>query len=357
MEVKQQESLLKFNKPFDLSNESSKCSLAVTSQNQDVEQISYCKYCNKELVIGKGMRHKSYCNCKCSQKYRYYSNRDEILRKKKEYDNENKELVREQYREWYVRNKEKKIIQKKAYYNLNKKRYKEYNKKYREKLLEVLKGYDLLRGERGIYYDIEKNPYKLWRKNYCEMCGWDIDTRILDVHHIDGLLKHTDKDNKDNVLTLCRNCHMLIHKFSIQDLIMLNERLKCKKISITKKRCNNCENEFISSSQQKKSCSKKCYMENRRKDPNFIKEITITNKEYYKKHRESISQKCKEYIQRPEVKEHKKEYNKQYHIRNKEKLDKYQKQYNQDNKEHIREYQKRYKKLKQIKEEQEKDET
>lgn len=324
--MKQQDSLLGFQKLPDLSNESSKSSLVVSNSNQEAEQIR-CKYCKKEILNQEGKRHKSYCNNKCSQKYRYYSNRESLLRKKREYDNKNKEVVREQYREWYKRNKEKKIEQKKLYYLNHKEEYKKYNKKHRESLREQLNAYDFVRTDRTIYYRIEKSPYLKWRKNFCELCGFDIDIRVLDVHHIDGLLKNTKKDSENNVLTLCKNCHALVHLLSKDDWINLIENLKGNRIVLSQIKCLECNNKFVPLKMNQEFCTKKCYQQNIKKDPNFIKKLQRKSKEYYDKNRSKILQHQKEHNNKN--KENRKCYNNKYYIENKERLKEYQKIYRQ----------------------------
>lgn len=257
--MEQQETILNFQKPFDLGNGSSKNSPVVPSLSQKAEYGVNCKFCNKEIIISNNKRHRSFCNNKCSSEYYYYSNRESRLRKKREYDIQNRESVREQYREWYKRNKEKKIFQKKVYYLINKDRYKKYNKRVREKFRKELVGYDLFRLERTVYYSIKKNPYLLWRKNYCELCGWDIDSRILDAHHIDSIIKNTERDNPNNILTLCKNCHSLLHTLTIQEVYKLNKQLKNGQITITKLKCRKCNKEFIPINSRQKHCSKECY--------------------------------------------------------------------------------------------------
>lgn len=189
----------------------------------------------------------------------YRKNRLKILKKKKKYDNENRELIRYQYKKWYQRNKEKKIEQTKLYYLNHKEKYREYNKKYRKRLREQLYAYDFARRGRTKYYRIEKSPYLKWRKNFCELCGFDIDIRALDVHHIDSLLKGTEKDNKDNVLTLCKNCHLLVHLLSRNDWTNLIENLKEHKINMSQLECLKCGDIFIPIKMHQKFCSSKCY--------------------------------------------------------------------------------------------------
>lgn len=56
---------------------------------------------------------------------------------------------------------------------------------------------------------VQNKPWKLHKKDHCEMCGPDINYHNvqLHVHHIDG-----SKGNNDisNLMTLCANCHSLV---------------------------------------------------------------------------------------------------------------------------------------------------
>jgi hypothetical protein len=54
-----------------------------------------------------------------------------------------------------------------------------------------------------------RKPYKAFKKEHCEECGFVAVHRIqLDVHHID----HDHNNNvESNLKTLCANCHRLEH--------------------------------------------------------------------------------------------------------------------------------------------------
>ena len=69
---------------------------------------------------------------------------------------------------------------------------------------------------------ISKNPYKdtftkqLKREVYerdgfeCVLCGWN---RYIVAHHIDGNKLNSETDN---LVTMCRSCHMLLHSGSLE---------------------------------------------------------------------------------------------------------------------------------------------
>jgi cytochrome c553 len=53
----------------------------------------------------------------------------------------------------------------------------------------------------------EQYKYRLYKKNYCEICGFEaIHPVQLDVDHIDSNHKNNEEHN---LMTLCANCHRL----------------------------------------------------------------------------------------------------------------------------------------------------
>lgn len=68
----------------------------------------------------------------------------------------------------------------------------------------------------------KRRPYKISRGNSCERCGF-IPVHIcqLDVHHLD---QNNRNDNLENLVTLCANCHRLVHAFSGQQLPKVPEK-------------------------------------------------------------------------------------------------------------------------------------
>ena len=56
-------------------------------------------------------------------------------------------------------------------------------------------------------YDMRGTGYRLFKKDYCELCGFiPVNDVQLDVDHIDG---NKQNDNPTNLQTLCANCHRL----------------------------------------------------------------------------------------------------------------------------------------------------
>jgi len=56
----------------------------------------------------------------------------------------------------------------------------------------------------------------------CEICGY---THVLDIHH-----KDEDKlnNNLSNIIMLCPNCHMLVHRkrFTLKEIRILNKEIR-----------------------------------------------------------------------------------------------------------------------------------
>jgi predicted HNH restriction endonuclease len=50
-----------------------------------------------------------------------------------------------------------------------------------------------------------------WRKDKCEICGFDKSKKCMEVHHMKPEIKGTEMDNEHDCITVCRNCHMMIH--------------------------------------------------------------------------------------------------------------------------------------------------
>lgn len=54
----------------------------------------------------------------------------------------------------------------------------------------------------------------------CDICGWDEDKRILEVHHID---ENRENNTPKNLIILCPNCHkyLTLHIYTLKELRMM----------------------------------------------------------------------------------------------------------------------------------------
>ena len=121
---------------------------------------------------------------------------------------------REYHREYYKKNKDKKLQQCKEYYEQNKTTILDRQKKHyednREEKLQRNKEY---RQDKKSFIDSHKKP--------CVVCGED-DIIVIDFHHIDpkeksftigrnGYSKEKIKEEIDKCACLCANCHRRVH--------------------------------------------------------------------------------------------------------------------------------------------------
>jgi hypothetical protein len=66
------------------------------------------------------------------------------------------------------------------------------------------------------HYKQKKNSYRNHKKGICSRCGFVPEDKCqLDIHHQDGNHKN---NNKDNLITLCSNCHRLVTKLEKQGI-------------------------------------------------------------------------------------------------------------------------------------------
>lgn len=90
--------------------------------------------------------------------------------------------------------------------------YREHRKKVRQKYLSNPEKHLKNRKAALDYYRRNRDHVlfeKKGKKRACEICGYD-KKEALDLHHIVGKAIG-GKNNKENKLTVCSNCHRLIH--------------------------------------------------------------------------------------------------------------------------------------------------
>jgi predicted HNH restriction endonuclease len=165
-----------------------------------------CSNCGELKVISAFYRrdiknniyHKQCKSC-LSEKQKNWriKNADIVRAKNKKYRQENKELVKERKRQEYLKHRDK-------YRENAKKHYEEFKKKHGYTLSK------LLREERD--FGGKKNE-ALKRDGYaCRLCG---SKQMILVHHIDKTgrsVENNHNNNLDNLITLCRKCHINIHR-------------------------------------------------------------------------------------------------------------------------------------------------
>jgi len=118
------------------------------------------------------------------------------------------------HREYYKKNKEKRLQQCKEYYEKNKEHKLKYSREYYEENKEAqLKKRKEYREDRKAFIDQYRKP--------CVVCGED-DPIVIDFHHIDpkeksftigrgGYSKEKVKEEIDKCACLCANCHRRVH--------------------------------------------------------------------------------------------------------------------------------------------------
>ncbi len=74
---------------------------------------------------------------------------------------------------------------------------------------------DKIRAKRKADPSFQTEPHRKHLKPKCERCGFDpANPCQLDVHHLDG--NHRNNDPL-NLMTLCANCHRLVHSEGFND--------------------------------------------------------------------------------------------------------------------------------------------
>ena len=174
--------------------------------------ISSIKYCS-ENCRGKAYRIRNPESVKIIRKRNYDLHKDEILEKQK-YDywnNGGKEKSNLQSKDWYYRNRDRRII---------------YTKKYRQNNKKLFDKYKDLERFGGNKQEVLKRDC-----NKCVLCQ---STEKLAIHHLDGtggstMEDYTNVNNAiNNLVTLCSSCHGRLHAYehrlckrfnSIEDIV------------------------------------------------------------------------------------------------------------------------------------------
>lgn len=94
----------------------------------------------------------------------YQENKTEILRANKKWRNKNKQKIKEYHKNYYDKNKEEILNDAKKYYEENRQRIKEYDAKYRPKYYKENREYYRLRGRKN--REKNKEIYKMYTQKY-----------------------------------------------------------------------------------------------------------------------------------------------------------------------------------------------
>jgi len=123
---------------------------------------------------------------------------------------------KEYKQKWYLKNKERMQKLQKERYQKNKVRYLLLSKIYQSEHKEQVKGYKRTNKDNIRFGGIRKSI--LERDCFeCQVCGSD---HLLVIHHIDGTTNRKAQKNANNdpsnLVTLCRKCHLLVHKSKVK---------------------------------------------------------------------------------------------------------------------------------------------
>lgn len=146
-------------------------------------RLKICLYCKKEFFT---INKKLFCSIYCCKKNWELNNIEKRKKINNKYSNslKNKKRIIETnyYKNYYLKNKEKLLLNLKKYENNNREKKKAHNIIHNDKIT---------------------NPQKY--KNYCEVCG---ELKNINQHH-------EDYNKPYEVIALCKICHIKIHKLEL----------------------------------------------------------------------------------------------------------------------------------------------
>jgi len=124
-----------------------------------MKKCSTCKIEKNESEFAKNASSKDgYAHrCKACVKIHYENNKEEILKKKKEYNEENKEQLSEYKKQWYENNKEDILKDRKIYYLDNKNEKLEYSSNYYKNNKVSVNKYNKERRKNDIIFRLRRN--------------------------------------------------------------------------------------------------------------------------------------------------------------------------------------------------------
>lgn len=138
------------------------------------------------------------------------SRREQKKEKDKIYREQHKQELQKYFREHYKKNLRK---------------IKEYKKEYYQKNKPWIMARIIISGHKFKYrakqFNLSTAQYNMYRKK-CVACNCDIPA-LIDIHHID---KNKQNNNLNNLIPLCANHHMMIHRLHIPVTELLDTRQK-----------------------------------------------------------------------------------------------------------------------------------
>ena len=126
----------------------------------------------------------------------YLKNKKRMNKLHKKWVADNKDYLKQYYKTYHKNNRKKIIL-----------RVKRWRVENRDKHLETLKNI-----RERTNFNGNRNKVLKRDKNSCCICGINNKSKLV-VHHIDGNGRNVKNknNNMENLITLCRSCHLKIH--------------------------------------------------------------------------------------------------------------------------------------------------
>ncbi len=150
-----------------------------------------------------------------SVKEYYYKNKEIILKKNKEYREKNKEVLKERDKEYREKNKEILKEKRRIRSGAQPKRIGRDPEKHKKVVKKRLYNWRKKNPEKIKVHAILRRALKkeeIFKSNKCEICGKN---ENIEAHH-------PDYSFPLQVLWVCRQCHVKIHRGKFNELIMVS---------------------------------------------------------------------------------------------------------------------------------------
>jgi len=172
----------------------------------------------EEYIEARAKRNKEWAEAnpeKMREYWRRYhkKNRDKRNAESKEYDRTHKEERSARQKKWVDNNRELTREYRRGYVEQNPELVKKQKKESRLRHIEKNKEKDRIHYINNREYILKQGKTaretKLGKLDHCIFCGYD-DERALECHHLIPKLQG-GKEAKSNIITICANCHRKIH--------------------------------------------------------------------------------------------------------------------------------------------------